>query len=147
MLQFFAKGGDAQMSVTITVPDELIEKVKTVVPQPDIEKFFVDAAQKQLREIMMLRVQEEYRRANAHLPRKTPREVYERLLKEVIAFETKYKMSSDHFLPNFESGAIDEDPDDWMAFYRWRGKAYSLRSMEKTYGLRHEDVLHGIQQD
>jgi len=132
----FAKGGDAQMSVTITVPDELVEKVKTVVPQPDVEKFFVDAAQKQLREIMMARMQEEYRRAHEHLPRKTPREVYARLLKEVIAFESKYKMSSDKFLPDFESGAIDEDPNDWMAFYRWRGLAYSLISMEKRYGFR-----------
>jgi hypothetical protein len=147
MLQSFVKGGEAQMSVTITVPDELIEKVKTVVPQPDIEKFFVDAAQKQLREIMMLRMQEEYRRTHSHLPRKTPREVYERLLKEVIAFETKYKMSSDQFLPNFESGAIDEDSNDWLAFYRWRTRAYSLRDMEKTFGLKREDVLHGIQQD
>ncbi len=127
------------MSITITIPDELIEKVKTVVPQPDIEKFFVDAAQKQLREIMMLRMREEYRRTHAHLPRKTPREVYDAALAKVIVYETKYKMPSVQFLQDFESGAIDEDPDDWMAFYRWRGLAYSLISMEQRFGFRRKE--------
>ncbi|MBI4721112.1 MAG: hypothetical protein HY770_07840 [Chitinivibrionia bacterium] len=69
-----------------------------------------------------------YERAHRRL---TPRQVYERMLAQVVAFETKYALSSDQFLQDFESGVIDEDRSDWIAFYRWRTLAYGLRRMEK----------------
>lgn len=125
------------MTTLIAIPDDLIERIKSEVSQSqtEIEKFFTEAAQKQLREVRARRLQQQ-ERPRTH---RTPREVYDAALAQVSSYETKYKMPSLQFLQDFESGALDEDPNDWMAFYRWRGLAYSLISMEKRYGFRREE--------
>ena len=125
------------MSVTITIPDDLIEIIKTQVTATpaEIEQFFVDAARNYLRELRAKQLHEAYERAHAA---KLLREVYRQTITEIKSFESKYHMSSEQFLKAFESGAVDEDPDDWMAFYRWRNLVYSLRRMEEKYGLTPE---------
>jgi hypothetical protein len=118
----------------ITIPDELVEHVKSVTPM-EVETFFINAARKELRHLRARQLREEYERTHRH---RTPQEVYEQTLAEIIAFETKYGVSSDQFLRDFETGVMDEDPTDWVAFYRWRTLVYGLRQMEHTYGLRRE---------
>ena len=72
-----------------------------------------------------------YERAHEH---RTPRQVYESTWAQVRGFETKYGLPSEQFLQEFESGRLDEDANDWVAFYRWRTLAYGLRHLEKEYG-------------
>ncbi|MBK7202939.1 hypothetical protein [Candidatus Amarolinea dominans] len=84
---------------------------------------------------------EEYERTHRH---RVPRQVYETTLTQVVAFETKYGLSSEQFLQDFEAGIIDEDPTDWVAFYRWRTMAYGLQHMEKEYGFQREAKASGI---
>lgn len=123
------------MSTMIAIPDELVEQVKSVARTEALDQFFIHAARKQVREIRARQLREEYERTHRRL---TPRQVYERTLAQVVAFETRYALSSDQFLRDFESGVIDEDRSDWVAFYRWRTLAYGLRRMEKEYGFKRE---------
>lgn len=122
------------MSTMVAIPDELVEQVKSVT-RMDLDQFLINAARKQVRQL-----REEYEaqvRAQTHR-RLTPRQVYDRTLADVVAFELKYKLSSDRFLRDFEAGVIDEDRSEWVAFYRWRTLAYGLRQMEKEYGFTRE---------
>jgi len=119
------------MSTMIAIPDELVEQVRSVT-RMDLDQFLVNAARKQVRQIRARQLREEYERTHLRL---TPRQVYERTLATVVAFELKYGLSSDQFLRDFEAGVIDEDRNDWVAFYRWRTMAYGLRRMEKEYGF------------
>ncbi len=119
------------MPTIIAIPDELVEQVKSV-SHAELDKFF-NAARKAVRQIRARQLREEYERTHR---RRAPREVYERTLAEVVAFETKYKLPSDQFLRDFEAGVIDEDPNDWVAFYRWRTMAYGLQHMEKEHGFK-----------
>ncbi len=128
------------MATMIAIPDELVEKVKSVAHTEALEKFFIDAALRQVRAIRARQLRQEYERTHRRL---TPRQVYERTLAGVIVFERKYGIMSDQFLRDFESGGIDEDPDDWVAFYRWRTMAYGLRHMEKEYGFKRESHSSG----
>lgn len=122
------------MSITIAIPDELVQQVKSVT-RTELDKFFIHAARKEVRQIRARQLREEYERTHR---RRTPRQVYESTLAQVIAFETRYALSSDKFLQDFEAGVIEEDPNDWVAFYRWRTMAYGLRHMEKEYGFKRE---------
>ncbi|GIL15953.1 MAG: hypothetical protein BroJett039_11260 [Chloroflexota bacterium] len=122
------------MSTIVALPDELVEQVKSVTAM-DLDQFLVNAVRKELRQLRAQRLRREYERTHARL---TPSQVYERTLVDVVAFENKYKLSSDQFLRDFEAGVIDEDRDDWVAFYRWRTLAYGLRDMEKEYGFTRE---------
>ncbi|MBA4379441.1 MAG: hypothetical protein C0393_01920 [Anaerolinea sp.] len=128
------------MSTMIAIPDELVEQVKSVARTEALEKFFINAARKQVREIRARQLREEYERTHRRL---TPHQVYERTLAGVVAFELKYGLSSDQFLRDFEAGVIDEDRDDWGAFYRWRTMAYGLRRIEKEYGFKREAQSSG----
>lgn len=123
------------MSTTIAIPDELVEEVKSVSHVEILEKFFIDAARKQVRSIRARQLRQEYERTHRHL---ISREVYEKTLAKVIAFERQYGLASEQFLRDFEAGVIEEDPDDWVAFYRWRTMAYGLQRMEKEYGFKRE---------
>ncbi len=123
------------MSTLIAVPDELVDQVKSVVHTNAVEEFFIAAARKQVRQIRARQLRDEHARTHQPL---TPREVYARMLGGVIAFETKYGLSSEQFLLDFEAGLLDEDPEDWGAFYRWRTMAYGLRRIEKEYGFTRE---------
>jgi len=127
------KGG-VSMPTTIAIPDELVEQVKSVTGMK-LDQFLIDAAHRQVRQIRARQLQAEYERTHRRL---TPRQVYERTQAQIVAFELKYKLSSDQFLQDFEAGVIDEDRDDWVAFYRWRTMAYGLRRMEKEYGFTRE---------
>jgi len=120
------------MPTIIAVPDELVEQVKSV-SHTELDQFVINAARKAVRQIRARQLREEYERTRR---RRTPPEIYESTLAEVVAFETKYKLSSDQFLQDFEAGVIDEDPNDWVALYRWRTMAYGLRHMEKEYGFK-----------
>jgi hypothetical protein len=122
------------MSTVVAIPDELAEQVKTVTTM-ELDQFLINAAQKELRQIRSRQLQEEYQRTHDD---STPREVYQRTLAQVNAFETQYGQSSDQFLQDFEAGVIDEDRSDWVAFYRWRTMAYALRRMEKEYDFKRE---------
>ena len=128
------------MSTMIPIPDELVKQVKSIVRAEALEEFFIEAARKQVREIRARQLRQEYERAHRRL---TPRQVYERTLAGVIALEHKYGLASDQFLRDFEAGVIDEDPDDWVAYYRWRTLAYGLRRMEKEYGFEREAQSSG----
>jgi len=123
------------MSKMIAIPDELVEQVKSVARTEVLEKFFIDAARRQVRDIRARRLRQEYERIHRHL---TPHQVYARMLTGVVAFEAQYGLSSDQFLQDFETGVLDEDRNDWVAFYRWRTMAYGLRRMEREYGFRRE---------
>lgn len=118
----------------ITIPDELVEHVKSVT-HTELEIFFMNAVRKELRQRRARQVREEYERTHRH---RTPRDVYEKTRAEIVACETKYGVSSGQFLRDFEAGVMDEDPSDWVAFYRWRTLVYGLRQMEGTYGFRRE---------
>jgi hypothetical protein len=122
------------MSTMIAIPDELAEQVKSVTVM-ELDQFLINAARRELRQIRARRLREEYERAHRRL---SPRQVYERTLAQVVAFETKYGLSSDQFLRDFEAGVIEEDPNDWVAFYRWRIMAFGLRRIEKEYGFMRE---------
>ncbi|MFQ5616521.1 MAG: hypothetical protein ACE5GO_08690 [Anaerolineales bacterium] len=123
------------MSTMIAIPDELVEQVRVVAYTKTLEQFFIDAARQQLRTLRARQLRQEYERTHH---RRTPRQVYEKTLAGVLAFERKYGIISDQFLRDFEAGVIDEDPDDWVAFYRWRTMAYGLQRMEEKYGFRRE---------
>lgn len=123
------------MSTMIAVPDELVEQVRLVASTEAVEKFFINAARRQVRELRARRLSVEYERTHQRL---TPRQVYAETLAGVTALETKYGLTSDQFLQDFEAGVLDEDPTDWVAFYHWRTMAYSLRRMEREYGFRRE---------
>lgn len=123
------------MSTLIAIPDELVEQVKSVAHTEALEKFFINAARKQVREIRARRLREEYARSHQRL---TPRQVYAGTLNDVVAFETRYGLSSNQFLQDFEAGTLNEDRDDWVAFYRWRTLAHALRRMEEEYGFTRE---------
>ncbi len=127
------------MSIMVAIPDELVEQVKSVT-EMDVDRFLIDAARKQVRQLCALQFRQEYEaqiQAQTHR-RLTPREVYERTLSDVVNLERKYNMSSEQFLRDFEAGAMDEDRGDWVAFYRWRTLAYGLRKMEQEYGFTRE---------
>lgn len=78
------------MSTMIAIPDELVEQVKSVTGM-ELDKFLINAARKQVREIRARQLREEYERTHRRL---TPRQVYERTLVGVVAFELKYPTSS-----------------------------------------------------
>ena len=120
------------MTTMIAIPDELVEQVKLVTPTA-VDAFFINAGRRELRQIRARQLRDEYERTQVH---RTPREVYEGTLASVIAFESRYNIGSDQFLRDFEAGVIDEDPSDWVAFYRWRILAYALRHLEKEYGFK-----------
>lgn len=122
------------MSTLVTIPDELVERVKSVAAM-EIDQFLINAAHKELRQIQARQLRDEYERSHHHL---TPRQIYQRTLAQVAAFETRYGLTSDQFLEDFEAGVVDEDRSDWVAFYRWRTMAYSLRRMEREYGFNRE---------
>lgn len=122
------------MSTIVAIPDELVEQVKSVT-RMDLDQFLISAARKQVRQLRAHQLRQEYERTHRRL---TPRQVYDRTLSDVVAFELKYNMSSDQFLKDFEAGLIDEDRNDWVAFYRWRTLAFSLKQMEKNYGFTRE---------
>lgn len=128
------------MSTMITIPDELVEQIKSIARTEPLDQFLIDAARKQVREIRARQLREEYERAQR---RQTPRQIYEQTLAQVVEFETKYACSSEQFLQDFESGALDEDPGDWIAFYRWRTLAYGLRRMEQEYHFTREAQVGG----
>ena len=130
------------MPTIIAIPDELVEQVKSV-SHAELDKFFINAARKAVRQIRARQLREEYERTHRH---RAPREVYERTLAEVVAFETKYKLPSDQFLRDFEAGVMDEDPNDWVVFYRWRTMAYGLQHMEKEYGFKRGVKADGVRQ-
>jgi len=123
------------MSTLIAIPDELVEQVKSVAQVEAVEKFFINAARKQVREIRARQLRKEYDSTHRRL---TPSEVYVGMLSDVVAFETQYGLSSDQFLDDFESGLLEEDSSDWVAFYRWRTMAHGLRRMEQEYGFTRE---------
>lgn len=123
------------MSMMIAVPDELVEQVRLVARSEAVEKFFINAARKQVRELRARRLSVEYERTHQRL---LPRQVYAETLAGVVAFEAKYGLMSDQFLQDFEAGVLDEDRTDWVAFYRWRTLAHSLRRMEREYGFNRE---------
>ncbi|HRJ40523.1 MAG: hypothetical protein KJZ86_02135 [Caldilineaceae bacterium] len=123
------------MSTMIAVPDELVEQVKAVAHPEALEQFFISAARKQVRQIRSRQLREEYARTEQRL---SPRQVYTKMLAGVIAFETQYGLSSDQFLQDFETGILNEDPKDWVGFYRWRTLAHGLRRLEKEYGFTRE---------
>jgi hypothetical protein len=129
--------------MTITIPDELVEQVKSVT-RMELDRFFIHAVRKELRQIRARQLREEYERTHR---RPIPHQVYEKTLAQVVAFETRYGLSSDQFLHDFEAGVIDEDPKDWVAFYRWRTLAYGLRHMEKEYGFKREAMTGGRRQN
>lgn len=80
------------MSTMIPVPDELVEQVRSVTGMK-LEQFLINAARKELRHAprRARQMREEYERTHRRL---TPRQVYERTLAGVIAFERKYPTSS-----------------------------------------------------
>lgn len=127
------------MSTMIAIPDELAEQVKSVTVM-ELDQFLINAARRELRQIRARQLREEYERTHRRL---SPRQVYERTLAQVVAFETKYGLSSDQFLQDFEAGVIEEDPNDWVAFYRWRTMAFGLRRIEKEYGFMREAQSSG----
>ena len=129
-----SKGG-FRMSTLIAVPDELVDQVKSVAHVDGLEAFFIDAARRQVRQIRARQMRQEY--AAAHTPL-SPRQVYQNLLEGVVAFESKYGLSSEQFLNDFEAGLLDEDREDWNAFYRWRTLAYGLKRLESEYGFTRE---------
>lgn len=97
------------MSTMVAIPDELVEQVKSVT-RMDLDQFLINAARKQVRQLRARQMREEYEaqvRAQTHR-RLTPRQVYDRTLADVVAFELKYKLSSDRFLQDFEAGVIDD---------------------------------------
>lgn len=124
------------MATMIAIPDELVQQVKSVVTtsQAEVEKFFVEAARKRLREIRAKQMEAEYHRTHARL---SPRQVYNKMLAEIAEYETKYHMPTDRFVGDFESGIIEDDPFD---YYKWRGAYYTLRSVEAKHGFRREVV-------
>ncbi len=128
------------MSKTISIPDELVEQIKSVAHTEALEQFFIDAARKQVRAVCARQLRQEYDRIHLRL---TPPQVYERTLAGLTAFERKYGLTSEQFLQDFETGNIDEAPDDWLTFYRWRTMAYSLQRMEREYGFNREAQLSG----
>jgi hypothetical protein len=136
------------MSKMIAIPDELFEQVESVSGMK-LDQFLINAARKEVRQIRARQMREEYERTHRRL---NPRQVYETTLAGVVAFELKYKLSSDQFLRDFEAGAtespfgIEEDRDDWVAFYGWRTMAYGLRHMEKEYGFTREAQSRGDRQ-
>ena len=123
------------MSTTIAIPDELVEQVKSVARTESLENFFIYAVRKQVREIRAQPLRQKYERTHR---RRTPRQVYEKTLAEAIAFERQYGIGSDQFLRDFEAGVLNEDVDDWVAYYHWRTLAYGLQRMEKEYGFKRE---------
>lgn len=129
------------MPVMIAIPDELVVQVKSAAHTKELDKFVINAARKEVRHIRARQLREEYERTHRH---RVPRQVYETTLTQVVAFETKYGLSSEQFLQDFEAGIIDEDPTDWVAFYRWRTMAYGLQHMEKEYGFQREAKASGI---
>ncbi|MBP7962478.1 MAG: hypothetical protein KBG20_12270 [Caldilineaceae bacterium] len=122
------------MSTMVAVPDELVEQVRLVTGM-QLDQFLIDAVRKQVRQIRALQIRDEYEHTHR---RQTPRQVYERTLAGVMAFETQYGLTSERFLHNFEAGDLDEDPNDWGAFYRWRTMTYGLQRMEREYGFTRE---------
>lgn len=126
------------MSTMVAIPDELVEQVKSVT-EMDLDQFLISAARKQVRQLRAHQLRQEYEaQVRTQIHRLTPRQVYDRTLADMVAFELKYSMSSDQFLKDFEAGLIDEDRNDWVAFYRWRTLAFSLKQMEKNYGFTRE---------
>lgn len=123
------------MSTLIAFPDELVEQVKTVAQADGLEAFFIDAARRQVRQIRARHMRQEYAATRKPL---SPRQVYQNFLEGVVAFEAKYGLSSEQFLSDFETGLLDEDGDDWNAFYRWRTLAYGLKRLEREYGFTRE---------
>ena len=110
------------MPVMIAIPDELVVQVKSAAHAKELDKFVINAARKEVRHIRARQLREEYERTHRH---RVPRQVYETTLTQVVAFETKYGLSSEQFLQDFEAAIIDDDPKDWVALYRW-GRMTSL---------------------
>lgn len=127
------------MSTLITVPDELVEQVRSVAAVETLDDFFIDAARRQVRQIRARQLRQEYERSQG---RRTPAQVYASLSADAFAFESKYRRSTEQFLSEFESGQLDEDADDWNAFYRWRSLAYGLKRLEQEYGFTREAYSH-----
>lgn len=128
------------MSTLITVPEELVEQVRSVAAVQEVDDFFIDAARRQVRQIRALQLRLEYERSPE---RRTPAQVYASLLADVLAFEAKYGRPTEQFLADFESGLLDEDADDWNAFYRWRAVGYALKRMEAEHGFTRENLSNG----
>jgi hypothetical protein len=122
------------MSTLIAIPDELVEEVKSVAAM-ELDQFLIKAAHKELRQIRARQLREQHERTHRRL---TPRQIYESTLAQIVALESRYGLSSDQFLQDFEAGVMDEDRNDWAAFYRWRTMTYGLQRMEREYGFERE---------
>lgn len=130
------------MSTLAAIPDELVEQVKSVAIM-ELDQFLIKAAHKELRQIRARQLRDQYERTHRRL---TPRQIYESILAQIVALESRYGLSSDQFLQDFEAGRIDEDCDDWGAFYRWRTMTYGLQRMEREYGFKREMPSHAKRQ-
>lgn len=119
-------------TITLKLPGELIAQIKAQVSptQSELEKFFAEAAQKQLRDMRAKRLQEEYEATHA---RRSPREMYEVVVAQVAQFEKKYGMASDQFLRRYKSGEIQERDDNWQDLQEWRFAYLGLLRMEEKY--------------
>lgn len=120
------------MSTLIAVPDELVEQVRSVAAVQALDDFFIDAARRQVRQIRARQLSQEFER---NQERRTPAQVYASLSEDALVFESKYGRSTEQYLSEFESGRLDEDANDWNAFYRWRTLAYGLKRLEQEYGF------------
>lgn len=122
------------MATMISVPEDLVEQVRSLVAtsQAEIETFFAEAARKRLREIKAKQAEAEYYKTHARL---SPRQVYKKLLAEIAGYEAKYQMPTEKFVRDFEAGAITDDPFD---YYKWRGAYHILRSMEEKHRFKRE---------
>ncbi len=130
------------MSTLVAIPDELVEQVKSVAIM-ELDQFLIKAAHKELRQIRARQLRDQYERTHRRL---TPRQIYESILAQIVALESRYGLSSDQFLQDFEAGRIDEDCDDWGAFYRWRTMTYGLQRMERECGFKREMPSHAKRQ-
>ena len=117
-------------SITLRLPGELVERIKHQVSpsQPEMERFFIEAARRQLRELRIKQLREEYGATNT---RRSPREVHEATRARVEGFEKKHGMTSAEFMRRYKSGEIQEREDNWEEWQEWRFAYLSLLRLEE----------------
>lgn len=124
-------------TITLQLPGELVERIKHEVSpsQPEMERFFIEAARKQLRELRIKQLRAEYDTANT---RRSPREVYDATRARVAGFEKKHGMDSDEFMKRYRSGEIQERDDNWEDLQEWRFAYLGLLRLEEKLNVQRE---------
>lgn len=107
------------MSDTITLPRNQFLSASTSSPSPRFFRVQECATAKPM--------SQEMERTLAKIQK-----IFDDLVTDLEAYETRFEMNSEQFYNQFQSGEIDDEREE---FYDWRAKFSAYQNMNRRFGL------------